>query len=41
MRCGDNGVYTYAGAKPIEGAAVEKEVYTGQWKDNLKHGIGK
>ena len=36
LRCDNNATYTYAAA---EGA--EKEVYTGEWKDNCKHGIGK
>ena len=43
LRDGDKGVYTYHHqTKPSDDAAEpEKEVYTGSWKDNLKHGIGK
>ena len=49
LRHGPGGTYTYGGGAPAapadggeEGApAVTKEVYVGEWKDNLKHGIGK
>ena len=50
LRHGPGGVYTYApgsdqapsGDGGDDGApAVVKEVYVGEWKDNLKHGIGK
>ena len=48
LRQGPNGTYTYAAgaaAAPAEGEdgapAVAKEVYVGEWLDNLKHGIGK
>ena len=43
LRQGDNGIYTYHSlAKPNDdGAEPPKEVYTGQWVNNLKHGIGK
>ena len=49
LRHGPGGTYTYAGdskAAPPDGGeegapAVTKEVYVGEWKDNLKHGIGK
>ena len=43
MREGESGTYTYAPAPKKEGEEGEpvKEVYTGAWKNNLKHGIGR
>ena len=42
LRCGKNGVYTYfSNAQPNEdGVVPPKEVYTGEWLNNCKHGIG-
>ena len=37
LRSGDSGSYTYAPT----GEGVPQEMYTGQWADNQKHGIGK
>ena len=42
MREGETGTYTYAAPKVGEGETEPaKEVYTGAWKNNLKHGIGR
>ena len=42
LRHGNNGVYTYfSSAQPNEeGVVPAKEIYTGEWVNNCKHGIG-
>ena len=43
MREAETGTYTYASTTKVEEGqeAPPKEVYSGAWKNNLKHGIGR